>query len=156
MEFYLHLVPNWEFMGRKETKNHATSNNKFVQCSIYISYSANYGFHGTRNFSFLAFFQFLVSRREIGDEKREIDFLHFLPNFGQILVLFEDFSKHNQHFRGFWGHFSWKLGSKKWNSLPRALIWYIEIFNGSFISWDTVLQSGKFFSFFSRFSREMA
>ena len=50
---------------------------------------------------FLLFFQFLVSRREIGDEKREIDFLHFLPNFGQILVLFEDFSKHNQHFRGF-------------------------------------------------------
>ena len=59
------------------------------------------GCTGTRDFSFLAFFQFLVSRREIGDEKREIDFLHFLPNFGQILVLFEDFSKHNQHFRGF-------------------------------------------------------
>ena len=76
-----------------------------AQCTFRNSpitqFICDYGFHGTRNFSFLAFFQFLVSRREIGDEKREIDFLHFLPNFGQILVLFEDFSKHNQHFRGF-------------------------------------------------------
>ena len=42
------------------------------------------GCTGTRDFSFLAFFQFLVSRREIGDEKREIDFLNFLPNFSHF------------------------------------------------------------------------
>ena len=60
-----------------------------------------YGLHEDEKFSFLGFFQFLVSRREMGDEKREIDFLHFLPNFGQILALFEDFSKYNQHFHGF-------------------------------------------------------
>ena len=40
---------------------------------------------------FLVFFQFLVYRREMEDEKREIDFLHFLPIFGQILVIFDDF-----------------------------------------------------------------
>ena len=61
----------------------------------------DYGSHEDEKFSFLVFFQFLVSQREMGDEKREIDFLHILPNFGQILVLFEDFSKYNQHFRGF-------------------------------------------------------
>ena len=52
---------------------------------------------GTENekFSFIGFFEFLVSRREMGDEKREIDFLHFLPNFGQNSALFDDFSKYN-------------------------------------------------------------
>ena len=60
-----------------------------------------YGWDREREILILGFFQFLVSRREMGDEKREIDFLHILPNFGQILVLFEDFSKYNQHFRGF-------------------------------------------------------
>ena len=34
----------------------------------------DYGLHRER--------EILVSRREMGDEKREIDFLHFLPNFG--------------------------------------------------------------------------
>ena len=87
--------------------------------------SHDYGWHQEREILVSRFFQFLVSRQEMVDEKREIDFLHFLPNFGQILVLFEDFSKHNQHFRGFRGHFSWNLGSKKLNSLARALIWYI-------------------------------
>ena len=45
---------------------------------------------GTENekFSFLGFFEFLVSRREMEDEKREIDFPHFLPIFGQILMIF--------------------------------------------------------------------
>ena len=57
-------------------------NKEYVCCKVQILIPCNYGFHGTRNFSFLAFFQFLVSRREIGDEKREIDFLHFLPNIG--------------------------------------------------------------------------
>ena len=78
-------------------------NNKIITYikGEYSTLVSTMGCTGTRDFSFLAFFQFLVSRREIGDEKREIDFLHFLPNFGQILVLFEDFSKHNQHFRGF-------------------------------------------------------
>ena len=66
-----------------------------------LNLSWYYGLHEDEKFSFLGFFQFLVSRREMGDEKREIDFLHILPNFGQILVLFEDFSKYNQHFRGF-------------------------------------------------------
>ena len=46
-------------------------------------------------FSFLGFFEFLVSRREMGDEKPEIDFLHFLPNFGQILAFFDEISKYN-------------------------------------------------------------
>ena len=53
--------------------------------------SSVYGLHENDNFSFLGFFQFLVSRQEMGDEKREIDFLHFLPIFGQILVIFDDF-----------------------------------------------------------------
>ena len=42
-------------------------------------------------FSFLGFFEFLVSLREMEDKKREIDFLNFLPIFGQILVIFDDF-----------------------------------------------------------------
>ena len=42
-------------------------------------------------FSFIGLSEFLVSRREMEDEKREIDFLHFLPIFGQILVIFDDF-----------------------------------------------------------------
>ena len=36
--------------------------------------------------------EILVSRREIGYEKREIDFLHVLPNFGKKSALFDDFS----------------------------------------------------------------
>ena len=52
---------------------------------------------GTKNkkFLFLGFFEFLVSWQEMGDKKQEIDFLHFLLNFGQILALFDDFSKYN-------------------------------------------------------------
>ena len=69
-----------------------------------------YGLHEDEKFSFLGFFQFLVSRREMGDEKREIDFLHFLPNFGQILGFFDDFSKSQNFFSIF--HF-YKTG-KKW------------------------------------------
>ena len=42
-------------------------------------------------FSFLGFFEFLVSRREMEDKEREIDFLNFLPIFRQILVIFDDF-----------------------------------------------------------------
>ena len=122
----------------------------------------DYGFHGTRNFSFLAFFQFLVSRREIGDEKREIDFLHFLPNFGQILVLFEDFSKHNQHFRGFWGHISWNLGSKKLDNFDLV---YLDYFIALLVPELQSSKEGNFSRFFlvsrekwlkiSRFSREI-
>ena len=78
-------------------KINATSSEKKCTCII----RQYYGWDREREILVLVFFQFLVSRREMGGEKREIDFLHFLPNFGQILVLFEDFSKHNQHFRGF-------------------------------------------------------
>ena len=48
---------------------------------------------GTENekFSFLGFFEFLVSLREMEDKEREIDFLNFLPIFRQILVIFDDF-----------------------------------------------------------------
>ena len=51
----------------------------------------HYGFHQEREILVSRFFEFLVSRREMEDEKREIDFLHFLPIFGQILVIFDDF-----------------------------------------------------------------
>ena len=54
-----------------------------------------YGWDRDEKFSFLVFFKFLVSPREMRYEKREIDFLHFLPNFGQNLAIFDDFSKHN-------------------------------------------------------------
>ena len=121
-----------------------------------------YGSHRDEKFSFLVFFQFLVSRREMGDEKREIDFLHILPNFGQILVLFEDFSKYNQHFRGFWGHISWNLGSKKLDSFDLV---YLDYFIALLVPELQSSKEGNFSRFFlvsrekwlkiSRFSREI-
>ena len=61
------------------------SNKKSIGC--------NYGSHRNENFSFFAFFQFFVFRRKMGDEKRKINFLHFLAIFNQILAFFDDFSK---------------------------------------------------------------
>ena len=55
-----------------------------VKVQVVIAY--DYGFHQDEKFSFLVFFQFLVSRREMRDEKREINFLHFLPNFLHFLA----------------------------------------------------------------------
>ena len=52
-----------------------------IQIMVHGRLSSDYGSHEDEKFSFLGFFQFLVSRREMGDEKREIDFLQFLPNF---------------------------------------------------------------------------
>ena len=46
--------------------------------------SQYYGWHREREILVSWFFQFLVSRREMGGDKREINFLHFLPHFGQI------------------------------------------------------------------------
>ena len=65
----------------------------------------------TRNSLFSFFFQFLIYPREMGDEKWEIDFLHFLSIFGQI---FEDFLKFHNVVRAF--HF------KKWQKMKKSLV----------------------------------
>ena len=51
----------------------------------------NYGFQQEQEILVSWFFEFLVSWQEMGDKKQEIDFLHFLVNFDQIVGLFDDF-----------------------------------------------------------------
>ena len=48
----------------------------------------------------------LVSLREMGDKKLEIDFLQFLSNFGQIFTLFDDFLNYNKYVRSFGDRFT--------------------------------------------------
>ena len=52
---------------------------------------ANYGFQQEQEILVSWFFEFLVSWQEMGDKKQEIDFLHFLVNFDQIVGLFDNF-----------------------------------------------------------------
>ena len=51
----------------------------------------DYGFQQEQEILVSWFFEFLVSWQEMGDKKQEIDFLHFLVNFDQIVGLFDDF-----------------------------------------------------------------
>ena len=55
---------------------------------LLVSY---YGFQQEQEILVSWFFEFLVSWQEMGDKKQEIDFLHFLVNFDQIVGLFDDF-----------------------------------------------------------------
>ena len=112
----------------------------------------------TRNSCFSVFlnFSFLGEKWETRNEKREIDFLHFLPNFGQIsdkfwpfLMIFQSIMMITQVFCGFLSLAF--LGVKKLDSLARFWIWY-----SSFSSQIPSYKGGNFLSFFSRFSREMA
>ena len=57
--------------------------------------SHDYGWHQEREILVSRFFQFLVSRREMGDEKQEIDFLHFCLISAKFQPFFNDFSKYN-------------------------------------------------------------
>ena len=62
---------------------------------MYIGRVVSMGVTKNKKLSFIGFFEFLVSWREMRDEKQKINFLHFLPNFGQNSALFDDFSKYN-------------------------------------------------------------
>ena len=56
-----------------------------------VNRSSEYGFQQEQEILVSWFFEFLVSWQEMGDKKQEIDFLHFLVNFDQIVGLFDDF-----------------------------------------------------------------
>ena len=76
-----------------------------------------------RKREFLVFFNFsFIGEKLDGDEKREIDFLHFLSIFGQIFVIFDDFSKFHNVVRAF--HFKiWqKVGKKMKKSLAQKFL----------------------------------
>ena len=57
----------------------------------HIHVAVQYGFQQEQEILVSWFFEFLVSWQEMGDKKQEIDFLHFLVNFDQIVGLFDDF-----------------------------------------------------------------
>ena len=85
-----------------------------------------YGFQQEQEILVSWFFEFLVSWQEMGDKKQEIDFLHFLVNFDQIVGLFDDFISYNDEntyfpsFQDFFGLFnciSLSFGSRKFSSL---------------------------------------
>ena len=60
-------------------------------CQSFSSKGCVYGFQQEQEILVSWFFEFLVSWQEMGDKKQEIDFLHFLVNFDQIVGLFDDF-----------------------------------------------------------------
>ena len=56
-----------------------------------LPWTHQYGFQQEQEILVSWFFEFLVSWQEMGDKKQEIDFLHFLVNFDQIVGLFDNF-----------------------------------------------------------------
>ena len=112
-----------------------------------------HGLHKDEKFSFLGFFQFLVYRREMGDKKREIDFLLFLSIFCQIFVIFDDFSKFHNVFSSFHFKKCQKFG-KKWRKALSRNFYLPKIWNFQ-QNWLRKMQFWRiFFLFFAKNRRK--